>query len=118
MFNRNNQERLERQQDRIDSGLVSKQFPGVAGISVTMKYSERGGIAIERVVHFYPSSYAFFHVACLSHDCVNGGFDLFQAVYMMVRNHREVSTGELACDDEGSRPGHSNIAYEIAIRYA
>jgi hypothetical protein len=118
MFSRNQQERLEREQERIDSGLVSSQYPGVAGISVNMKYTQRGGIAIERVVHFYPSSYAFFHVACLSQDCANGGFDLSQSIYMMVRNHREVSTGELACDGEGPRPGHSNIAYEIAIRYA
>jgi hypothetical protein len=105
MFSRNDQERLERKQERIDSGFVSMQFPGVAGIAVNMQYIQRGGITVDRVVHFYPTSYAFFRVTCLSQDCVNGGFDLTQIIHMMVRNHNEVS-------------GHSNIAYEIAIRYA
>jgi hypothetical protein len=118
MFSRNNQERLERKQERADSGSVSRRFPGVAGIVVNMKYTQRGGITVDRVVNFYPSSYAFFRLECLSQDCVSGGFDLTHAIHMMVRTNREVSTGELACDDDGPRPGHSNIVYEIAIRYA
>jgi hypothetical protein len=118
MFGRNDQERLEKKQERIDSGFVSKHFPGVAGIAVSMIYTQRAEEPVHRTLNFYPSSYAFFRVDCLSQDCVNGGFDLTQAIHMMIRNHSEVSKGELACDDDGPRPGHSNIVYEIAIRYA
>jgi hypothetical protein len=35
----------------------------------------------------------------------------------MIRNHSEESKGELGCDDSGSRAGHSNIVYEVAIQY-
>jgi chorismate synthase len=118
MFSRNNQERLEKQQERIDSGFMSKHFPGVAGIVVNMIYNQRGEETVHRTLNFYPSSYAFFRVDCLSADCVNGGFDLTQVIHAMIRNHREVSKGELSCDDNGPRPGHANIAYEIAIQYA
>jgi hypothetical protein len=118
MFSRNDQARSEKKQDRMDSGLLSKHFPEVAGIVVTMMYTQRGGITVDRVVNFYPSSYAFFRMDCLSQDCVNGGFDLSHTIHMMVRHHSEASTGELACDDDGPRPGHSNIVYKIAIRYA
>jgi chorismate synthase len=118
MFTRNNQERLEKKQERIDSGVTSKHFPGVASIVVNMNYNQRGGKTINRILNFYPSSYAFFRVDCLSDDCVDGGFDLTQIISAMIRNHSEVSKGELACNDNGPRPGHSHIVYEIAIQYA
>jgi hypothetical protein len=118
VFSRNNQARTERNQRRLDAGVVSKQFPEVAGIVISMIYNQTGERAVHRTLNFYPGSYAFFRVDCLSDDCVNGGFDLAWIINDMVRNHRESSKGELGCDDSGPRPGHSNIVYEVAIQYA
>jgi hypothetical protein len=118
MFNRHNQERLEKKQERINSGFTSKHFPEVASIIVNMTYNQRGGKSVHRILNFYPSSYAFFRVDCLSDDCVDGGFDLTQIVSAMIRNHSAVSKGDLACTDNGPRPGHSNIVYDIVIQYA
>jgi len=116
---RNNKARGERNQNMLDAGFVSAHFPGVASIVISMMYKQNGlAKPIQRVINFFPSSYAFFKVDCLSSDCVDGGFDMDQIINTMIRNRRESSKGELVCVDSGSRPNHSNIAYEVAIQYA
>jgi hypothetical protein len=84
-----------------------------------MMYKQQGiANPIHRVMNFSPGSYAFFKVDCLSDDCVDGGFDMSRVITSMIRNHSESTKGELGCDDDGPRPGHSKIVYEIAIQYA
>ena len=119
MWGRNNQTSIERNQRRCDAGLMSKHFPDVASLVISMMYKQKGiAEPIERTVHFFPGSYAFFRLDCLSDDCVDGGFDMSWIITSMIRNHREAAEGELGCDDTGPRSDHSNIAYEIAIQYA
>lgn len=118
MFSRNNQARLEKKQNRVEAGFMSKHFPEVAGIVINMTYKQNGmANSIHRVVNFSPASYAFFKLDCLSDDCVDGGFDMTQVITSMIRNRSETAKGELGCDDSGPRPDHSNIVYEVAIRY-
>jgi len=118
MFSRNNQARIERKQERLDAGFVSKHFPEVASIVINMIYKQNGARSLRRALNFSPDSYAFFKVSCLSDDCVDGGFDMTRIITSMIRNHSEISKGELGCDDTGPRPDHSNIVYEVAIQYA
>jgi hypothetical protein len=119
MISRNNKARVERNQSKLESGFVSALFPGVASIVISMIYKQNGlAKPINRIMNFIPGSHAFFKVDCLSSDCVGGGFDMDQIINSMVRNHREASKGELGCVDSGPRPDHSNIAYEVAIKYA
>ena len=118
MFNRNNQARMERKQEKLESGFMSKHFPEVAGIVINMMYNQNGARSLSRILNFSPDSYAFFKVACLSDDCVDGGFDMTRIITSMIRNHSETLKGELGCDDTGPRPNHSNIVYEVAIQYA
>jgi len=117
MINRNNQARIERNQRRLDAGFMSKHFPDVARIVINMMYNQHGNRSVRRTLNFYPGSYAVFKVDCLSNDCVNGGFDMNGIITSMIRNHTEASKGELGCDDNGPRPDHSNIVYEVAIQY-
>jgi hypothetical protein len=118
MWSRNNQARLERNQERIDSGFMSKHFPEVASIVISMMYKQKGiANPIHRIMNFSPDSYAFFKVTCLSNDCVDGGFDMARIITSMISNHSEKSKGELGCDDSGPHPDHSNIVYEVAIQY-
>jgi hypothetical protein len=118
MFSRNNQSRMERNQQRLDAGFVSTHFPGVASIVISMMYKQKGiANSIQRITNFYPDSYAFFRVECLSNDCVDGGFDLTQIINSMIRNHSKEVKGELDCDDSGARTNHSAIIYEVAIQY-
>ncbi len=118
MLSRNNQARIERNQQRLDAGIVSKRFPGVASIVISMMYKQKGiASPISRIKNFSPGSYAFFRVDCLSKDCVDGGFDMTRIITSMISNHSETSKGELGCDDSGPRPDHSNIVYEVTIQY-
>ena len=118
MISRNNQTRVERDQQKVDAGLVSKNFPEVASIVISMMYKQKGiANPIERITNFFPGSYAFFRLDCLSSDCVDGGFDLNQVINSMVRNRTELVKGDLGCDDSGPRPDHSNIVYEVTIQY-
>lgn len=121
MISRNSQARtasIERNQHRLDAGIISKHYPKVASIVISMMYKQQGiANPIHRILNFSPGSYAFFKVDCLSNDCVDGGFDMSWIITSMIRNHSEASKGELGCDDNGPRPGHSKIVYEIAIQY-
>jgi hypothetical protein len=118
MFSRNNQASKERDQQRLDAGFMSKHFPEVASIVINMMYKQKGAKSLLRTLNFSPGSYAFFKVTCLSDDCVDGGFNLTQVITSMVRNHSELSKGELVCDDSGPRADHANIVDEVAIQYA
>jgi hypothetical protein len=118
MNRKNHQTRTEKNQQRLDAGVVSTHFPGVASIVISMTYTQKGlANPIQRIVNFFPGSYAIFRLDCLSNDCVDGGFDMTRIITSMIRNHRETSKGELGCDDNGPRPDHANIDYEIAIQY-
>ncbi|RJQ19888.1 MAG: hypothetical protein C4560_05805 [Nitrospiraceae bacterium] len=114
MNNRKNTARRELQQQRLDAGFVSSHYPEVASIVINMMYDQRGTKSLSRIVNFFPGSYAFFKVACLNNDCVDGGFDLTQVITSMIRNHNKASNGNLSCESAE----HSTIAYEIAIQYA
>ena len=93
MISRHSQARaasLERNQRRLDAGIISKHYPEVAGIVISMMYKQQGiANPIHRVMNFSPGSYAFFNVDCLSDDCVDGGFDMSRVITSMIRNHSE-----------------------------
>ena len=119
MISRNNQARMERNQQRLDAGFMSKHYPEVESIVISMMYSQKGiGNPISRIMNFSPGSYAFFRVDCLSSDCVDGGFDLTQTINSMIRNQSKEEKGELGCIDSGTRSDHSGITYEVAIQYS
>jgi hypothetical protein len=117
--NSNNAARMERQQKKLDAGLVNAQFPGVTDIAIRMIYRHRGILkSLPRIVNFFPGSYALFRIDCLHKECVHGGFDLNQVITGMIRNHREAGKGKLGCKGDGLSADHSTIDYEIAIQYA
>ena len=115
---RKNATRTEKQQQKIDAGLVSAQFPQVAHIVVSMTYNQKGiKQALSRTVNFFPSSYAFFRVDCLSKDCLDGGFDLTPVITGMIGHRKKVAKGDLCCEGDNPVSAHSAINYEVSIRY-
>jgi len=115
---RKNAARTERLQQRLDAGFVATQFPEVASIVISMIYNQKGiKESLPRTVNFFPGSYAFFRVNCLSKDCVDGGFDLTQVITEMVGKRKVAAKGELSCEGNGSSAEHSAIVYEVSIQY-
>lgn len=109
---------MERQQRKLDADLMETLFPEVAGIVISMTYSQQGVLkSFTRVINFFPGSYALFRIDCLNKECVDGGFDLTQIITGMIRNHRETARGDLSCEGDCPSADHSTIAYEVAIHY-
>jgi len=113
-----NAELHERRQQKLEAGLMSARYPGVASIVIAMKYYEKGhgSSLLQRTVNFFPGSAAYFLMDCLEGKCVDGGFDFDPIIYTMVKGHLESAKGELVCPGNDS-PGHRRIDYKIAIRY-
>jgi len=106
-----------RQQQKIDSGLMSELFPEVKCIVIDIQYTQKGLRDImPRTVNFYPGSYAFFRVDCLSKECVEGGFDFTTILRKMIKNRAMASNGEISCKG-GAAESHSSISYNVEIQY-
>jgi hypothetical protein len=119
MNSRKNAARVERQQRKVDAGVMVAQFPEVASIVISMMYIQKGiQKSLPRVVNFFPGSYALFRIDCLNKECVDGGFDLTQVITGMIRNRKQAATGDLCCGGDGPSADHSKIVYEVAIQYA
>ncbi len=114
MNNKKNTARREMMQQRTDAGFLSAHFPEVASIVINMMYNQKGIKALARTVNFSPGSSAFFRLACLNRDCIDGGFDLNQVITTMVRNRKETAKGDLSCESSD----HSDIVYDVSIQYA
>ena len=111
--------RKERTQQRLESGLISEHFPKVSSIviNVTNSYTRMNSNSILRTFNFWPSSYAYFNIECLSEGCRDGGFDLNQVITMMIRSHKDSGEGELDCDSTNLSSDHSHIHYKVNIQY-
>ncbi|MGO9954207.1 MAG: hypothetical protein ACLPN1_18630 [Dissulfurispiraceae bacterium] len=109
--------RAEKKQQKIESGFMASLFPGVASIVINMVYSQKGiRQPMPRTVNFFPNSYAFFRVDCLSKECVEGGFDFTRIITSMVGSRQHTSNGEFGCEG-GPAEDHSAIVYDVAIQY-
>jgi hypothetical protein len=113
-----NAERLERKQQKLDAGLISARYPGVASIVIAMNYYDRGSdtSCMQRTVNFFPGSAAYFLMECMGDKCIDGGFDLEPIIRTMVKGRLKSANGELVCRGSGSS-GHRRIDYKIVIQY-
>jgi len=106
-------------QQRLESGLISEHFPRVSSIVINLTNSNGkiNPITVLRTLNFWPNSYAYFKIECLSYGCLDGGFDLNQVITMMIRSQKDSEEGELICDGNNLPSNHSHIYYKVTIRY-
>ena len=114
-----NAAKMEKRQQRLDSGLISEHFPEVSSIVINVinSYGRIKSITVLRTLNFWPNSYAYFNIECLSKGCRDGGFDLNQVITMMIRSHKGSGEGELMCDSSSLSSDHSHINYKVNIQY-
>jgi hypothetical protein len=114
-----NAARREKTQQRLESGLISDHFPKVSSIviDVTNFYGKINPITVLRTLNFWPNSYAYFNIECLSKGCLDGGFDLDQVITMMIKSNKDSEEGELMCDSSNLSSDHSHIHYKVNIKY-
>jgi len=108
-------------QNKFAAGLMSDRFPGVSGIVVRMTYCQIGAnpVLMVRTVNFSPASYAYFKMGCMIKGCSDGGFDLTPVIADMVKTHKKLKKGSLACSGsvDNIAVDHASIDYEVAIQY-
>jgi hypothetical protein len=117
-------ERMElNKQHKLAAGLVSERFPEVSGIVIQMTYYHKASnpVLMVRTVNVFPTGYAYFNMDCMIRDCSDGGFDLTSVITDMVKRHKKLGKGKLACNGNGKdntlAPDHASIVYEIKIQY-
>ena len=123
MANRNNYAaKMElKKQNKSAAGLMSEQFPEVAGMVIQMTYYQNRSnpLLMVRTVNVFPTSSAYFKMDCMIKGCEGGGFDLSPVVKGMVKERKKGKKGRLDCCGkvESGPAGHASVEYDIAIRY-
>lgn len=113
--------RALKEEQRKSAGLLSEKFPTVSSIVINLSSTHKAAhpILMKRTVYFYPDTYAYFHIDCMTKNCENGGYDLTNVVGNLIKKKGGTGEGEMICG--GKVPdlsdGHSGISYKIRIKY-
>ena len=110
-----------KKQNNLSAGLLSDRFPEVSGIVFHMTYYQKGAnpVLMVRTVNVFSTSYAYFKMDCMIKGCEGGGYDLTPVIANMVKTHKKVGKGTLACHGkiDVPEPDHASIDYEVVIQY-
>jgi hypothetical protein len=111
--------KMEKRKLKLESGLISEQFPEIANISIKIQnsYGKKNPITIARDFKFLPDSHAYFTAECLNKNCADGGFDMSKVIISMIKKRKNSGEGELHCCGTNLPADHSHISYKITIHY-
>jgi hypothetical protein len=118
VYNMRNEAREEHKRQTLAAGLMSRRFPDVSSIVLTMNYGRGTHSAMLRTLNFFPGSYAFFRINCLSEGCDQGGLDLTHSIHRMIRGRETSAKGVLTCDNRDAAIVHPRVEYQVAITYS
>ncbi|UCG78305.1 MAG: hypothetical protein JSV21_00245 [Nitrospirota bacterium] len=106
-----------KEEQKIAAGLISEQFPKVHSITIDLTYSSRilTSSNLKRTIYFYPDTYAYFQMGCMTKSCSDGGYDLSPVIQKLIMANQERGRGEMDCANE--KREHESMSYEIKIRY-
>ncbi len=114
----NNEKKALKEEQKHAAGLLSERFPQILNIIINMTYSHKAvkPVLMKRTMYFYPDTYAYFHMDCMTKSCEDGGYDLLPVISNMMRDNKETRKGEMVCDNVQRE--HASISYEINVKYA
>ena len=103
------------------AGLMSDKYPRVSGIVINMTYYHNvaNRVLMERMVNFFPTSYAYFNMECMIKGCEEGGFNLTRLIAKQIKNNKRVLKGKMDCKGMNGTlaTNHSSVSYEVNIKY-
>ena len=67
-------------EQKLATPTIADRFPKFLDITILIMHDQ-----ITRTIHFWPSRYAHFNIACMQKNCVNGGFDLTSVITKMIK---------------------------------
>lgn len=113
--------RALKEEQRKSAGLLADMFPTVSSIVVDLAYAKKSEspALMKRTVYYYPETYAFFHIDCMTKHCENGGYDLTQIVSDLIEKNGGSGEGEMSCSGKvpNVEANHPEISYTIRVKY-
>jgi hypothetical protein len=114
-----------RQEKRKELGSIAGLSPTVKSVKMTLSFSDPDGFLSphQETCERGPESSAFFWIACYSHECVDGGFDLTTEFKQAVEEKRTEVSGSRVCDgwQDRERIGkhrcYCHLDYKIECTY-
>jgi len=79
--------------------LLKEKYPQLEELTIHMSFEnpDWGGDPSDQDLSFHKKSKAFFDVKCPRVECINGGFNLSDAVSELIENKNIEATGNLIC---------------------
>lgn len=108
------------------SPLISQKYPNVKSLIIEQTFHDDSGteqIAQTRWNVPIDTTRAYFYIDCRMRECIDGGFDLTQAVISTIENGETRSSGRLVCqgwqDKERAGQFHclTDLVYQIEVNY-
>ncbi len=98
-------EKLDRENRRTTSSLVSDRYSGISNIEFYVTYYRRGlnEVLMTHSLNFSPSDYAAFPIKCKHDGCINGEYDLAVIVVAIVKGRKEPTSGKFFCHERTIR---------------
>jgi hypothetical protein len=123
----NKQDAIIRHQMLADSPLVKDNYPFVKKIIIKYK-RESGSFEGAKdntwcIWEINTDNRFYFHIHCINKTCVQGGFNLTEAVRNTILSQSSLSKGSMTChgSEDAERAGLftclSEIEYEIHVNY-
>jgi hypothetical protein len=107
------QKELNKEQ-KLATPTISDRFPKVLDITILIMHDQ-----IIRTLHFWPSRHAYFNIACMNKNCVDGGYNLASVINKMIKKQIESHRGTQICKGtiDAKTSEHASINYKITIKY-
>jgi hypothetical protein len=116
-YSRKNEAKAALLRQKQSTKLISKRFPDVASIIITLTYTSEGSVSLTRTLNFYPENHAYFRTSCLGEGCENGGLDLSRYISAAIKARKKMAKGDVRCSNKGPEASHVAMAYKISIKY-
>ena len=108
------------------SPIISEKYPNLKSLTIRMTFYDDSGnrqVGKVRTWNVPLTAKAFFYKKCPMWECVNGGFDLSQAVDSAIQSGEDHTKGYLICwgwqDKERVGQFHclTELHYEISVEH-
>ncbi len=108
--------------ERQAAGFFAEKFPALESMVIRIIYYQKGDnpILMSRTLHVYPEDFAYFHIPCLIHDCVEGSFEIAPIVMNILKTLKGRAEGRLECKGSLNKDlssDHGYIEYTIEVTY-
>jgi len=118
--------RQEEGQRVKDSATLGEAFQKLKRLTVSLEYSDPGGLAKSKQVKYevnLANAKSVFRFNCLNDECIRGDFDLSDELAKAVNQRRNSVSGEVVCQGWRNRTTidavhcHNILRYTLSLGY-